>query len=912
MPEIGQTISHYRISEKLGQGGMGEVFLAHDSSLDRKVALKFLPDIFSGDPERLARFEREAKLLASLNHPNIATIYGLEQADGKRFLAMELVEGETLAQQIERGPLTVNEALEVCRQIAEGLEAAHEKGVIHRDLKPANIKITPEGKVKILDFGLAKAFQGESSAADASKSPTLTNQMTQAGVILGTAAYMAPEQAKGRVVDKRADSWAFGCILYECLTGKRPFNGDTITETLASIIKTEPDWDALPTETPESIRRLLRRCLHKDQGLRLRDIGDARIEIGDSADHPFKAAPAQRRFSVLWPAVGAALMLVAGILIDRLLTGHSSIPLSSSVVTSTIKVEPGLWLDGMRRDTEMERPSRTAMAISHDGRFVVYSAIEENPGPEARARLFMHRMDQPQATPIPGTEGGINPFLSPDDGWVGFWADRQLKKVSVEGGVPKILCNTSPQIFGASWGRNNSIVFSNGWTTGLSIVSTDGGDPKPLTNPDPKRHEGSHRLPSWLPDGKALLFTIMKNVFDRQPRLALYRTDTGKWEELSPDGADAKYISTGHLIFLSQATLMAVRFDPVNLKVIGQPSPLLKNIMQAYSDDAGLHTGAGQFAVSDAGSLIYAAGGITPDEKRSLVWVDQSGKELPVTARQMDYTQPRLSPDFQRIAYATDGRDSRVWVYDIGRDGINAVTEMARPFWPVWSSDGKQLIFGWFDPVVQNIFSRPFDGSVAMGRLTTSTNAQCPGSLWKDGKTLAIVEIRQDGNFDIALLDTGIGRVTPLLNSQYDEKFPEFSPDGRWIAYTSNKTGRQEVYVQDFPKMNSLEKVSSEGGIEPVWARDGKRLYYRWPDELPNQMWVVDIQTDGSFAAGKPHLLFQQSGYLWSAPIRAYDIDRNSQRFLMVKREQRKPTPVTEMTLVQNWFEDLKRRVPVK
>jgi serine/threonine protein kinase len=391
MPEIGGIISHYRIIEKLGQGGMGKVFLAHDTSLDRKVALKFLTDIFSGDPERLARFEREAKLLASLNHPNIATIYGLEQADGKRFLAMELVEGEILAQQIERGPLPVDDALEICRQIAEGLEAAHEKGVIHRDLKPANVKITREGKFKVLDFGLAKALQDETPAVDVSKSPTLTDQMTRAGVILGTAAYMSPEQARGAPVDKRADIWAFGVILIELLTGRCCFPGDTVTDVLAAVVKSEPDWTALPTDTPDSVRQLLRRCLTKDRKQRLRDIGDARIEIGEPTTHSSETVPTPWRFPLLWLAAVAAVVFLAGILAERMLTKSSQTPIPASVVTATIKVEPGHWLDGMRYS--MQRPSRTAMAISSNGKFIVYSAIEENPGPQAKPRLYLRRMD---------------------------------------------------------------------------------------------------------------------------------------------------------------------------------------------------------------------------------------------------------------------------------------------------------------------------------------------------------------------------------------------------------------------------------------------------------------------------------------------------------------------------------------
>jgi len=619
----------YRILDKLGAGGMGEVYRAEDLSLNRQVAIKVLPAVFAADRERLARFEREAKILASLNHPNIAAIYGVEQADAKRFLVLELIEGETLSERLLEGPLPLDETLEICCQIAEGLECAHEKGIIHRDLKPSNVKITPQGKVKILDFGLARAFHDQTSGIDLAKSPTITADMTRPGVILGTAAYMSPEQAKGKPVDKRADIWAFGCILYECLTGKEAFAGETITETLASILKGEPDWHAVPVGISSRINDLLRRCLQKDPRERLHDIADARLELEAPVAHPFETLPARRPFSPLWLATGAVFMLLAGVLIDRLLVRHPQSTPSVPAVTATIKVEPGHWLDGMRRAMELERPSRTAMSISSDGRFVVYSAIEENPGPQAKPRLFLRAMDQSKAKPITGTEGGINPFLSPDNRWVGFWADGKLKKIPVGGGVATVLCDASS--WGADWGRDNSIVFGGRETAGLSRVLADGGKPEMLTEPDPKREESGHRLPSWIPSGKAVLFTVMRQSWDPQPSLALLRLDTREWHILLQDAADAKYVPTGHLVFLRQGTLMAVRFDLEKLQVIGLPVALVENVMQAFSTNSGYNTGAGQFGVSEIGSLIYAEGGILPNLKDALVWVDQKGIEQPVT-----------------------------------------------------------------------------------------------------------------------------------------------------------------------------------------------------------------------------------------------------------------------------------------
>jgi len=896
----------YKIHGEIGRGGMGVVYEAEDTTLNRRVAIKVLPDVFTTDPERLARFEREAKVLASLNHPNIAAIYGLDKTDERRLIVLELVEGESLAKRLDMGPLSLEETLGVCRQITEGLEGAHEKGIIHRDLKPANIKMTPEGKVKILDFGLAKAFRDDPAGIDPAQSPTITDQMTRPGVIMGTAAYMSPEQARGKPADKRTDIWAFGCILYECLTGKRAFEGETVTEIVAAILKGEPNWQALPAASPWRIKDLLHRCLRKDPRERLHDISDARIEIEAPMAYPSEAVTAPRRPSLLWLVAGTAVALMAGILIGpTLMRGIRPAPSPLvSVVSSTIKVEPGHRLEGRARD--MERPGRTAMAVSGHGKFIVYSAIEENPDPQAKPQLYLRRMDQSAAKPIAGTEGGSSPFLSPDSRWVGFWADGKLKKVLVEGGVASTLCDAS-SLYGANWGRNNSIVFSDGDETGLSRVSAEGGKPETLTTPDQKRDEPSHRLPSWLPNGKAVLFTVMKYVFDPKPSLALLRLDTGEWHVLFEDAADARYVPTGHLVFLRQGTLMAARFDPAKLEVIGQPVALVENVMQAFGVTYYHHSGAGQLGISDTGSLIYAPGGVPPPPSLSLVWVDQRGIEQPAAALQFSFSAPRLSPDGQRVAYPTAGREFQVYVYDLGRGTNSRLTGEGWAFYAIWTPDGKRLLFSWGKSRADSLFWQPYDGSSPMERLTTSEYGQRPGSWSSDGKTLAFVDIHPDTGSDIALLDVGSGRVTPFLNSQFEEWYPEFSPDGRWMAYTSDESNRQEVYVRPFPGPGLKQQVSGEGGSEPLWARNGKQLFYRRED----QVWVVDVRTDGGLTTGKPRFLFEKPGYGRTYPIRSWDLSLDGQRFLMTKRENRKPTPVTEMILVQNWFEDLKRLVPI-
>ncbi len=899
----------YRITEEIGRGGMGVVYEAEDTKLARKVAIKVLPEIFAADPERLARFEREARVLASLNHPNIAAIYGVEEADGKRFLVLELVEGETLAERLSRSALTLEETLEVCRQIAEGLEGAHEKGIIHRDLKPANVKITPERKVKILDFGLAKAFHDQTSEVDISKSPTITADMTEPGVILGTAAYMSPEQATARPVDKRADIWAFGCILFECLAGQRAFSSATVTESIAAILRGEPGWDSLPARTPGNVRAVLRRCLQKDPKERMRDIGDARLEIGEPATYPPEAVPVPHRFSLLWLAAGAAVMLLAGILIDRIFFKHPQPATSPSMITSTIKVEPGQRLQGRRTYEEMERPTCAAMTISSDGSFVVYSAIEEDPGPQAKPRLYLRRMDRSEAKPIAGTEGADNPFLSPDNRWVGFSADGKLKKVFVEGGVPSELCELSSTFLAATWGRDNSIVLNDGLAAGLSRISAEGGKLETLTKPDPKREEYGHRLPSWLPNGKAVLFTIRRNEWDWQPCLALLRLDTRDWRVLLEDGSDARYVPTGHLVFLRQGTLMAVRFDPAKLEAIGEPVALVENVMQAFTSSMySGHTGAGQFDISDTGTLIYAPGGVVPNLKRSFVWVDQRGDEQPVT--DLELSPPpggaRLSPDGRRIAYPTAGQEHLVCVFDLDRGTNNRLTSDGTAYNMAWSPDGKRLMISWSKSPPMNLYWMLSDGSSPMERLIKSEHSQQPASWSPDGKTVAIIDVSPDTGSDIAMLDVDSGRVTPFLNSPFSERYPDFSPDGRWIVYTSDESNREEVYVRPFPGPGPKTLVSSEGGRDPLWARDGKQLFFRRGD----QMWVMDVRTDGGFSPGKPRLLFEKSGYERSFPIRNHDLSLDSQRFLMVKHEQRKPTPVTEMILVQNWFEELKRLVP--
>jgi serine/threonine-protein kinase len=579
---------------------------------------------------------------------------------------------------------------------------------------------------------------------------------------------------------------------------------------------------------------------------------------------------------------------------------------SQPVVRTAVKLEPGHWLAGLRRLDGFQRPTRTAFALSRDGSFIVYSAIAENPGPQTKPQLYLRRMDRSEARPIAGTEGAIGPFLSPDDRWVGLVADGKLKKVSVDGGVPALLCDVQSP-FGFSWGDDSQIVFAPGENSGLSRISADGGKPETLTEPDKIKEEYSHRLPHSLPAGRGILFTIMRYASDLQPRVALLEPGTQKWRVLLEDAADARYVPTGHLVFLRQGTLMAVPFVIDELKLNGQPAPAVASVMQALNTaSSGFDTAAGQFSISASGAMAYAPGGILPDRESSLVWVDHTGKAEPIASFKAPFFAPRLSPDGQRIAYKTLGKESQVWIYDLIRSTASRLTSEGFGVFVTWTPDGRRVVFDWMKAVAPNIYWQPADGSTPMERLTQSEYLQFTGSWSPDGETLAFLESHEGSGLDIVLLHMRDRKVTPFLNSRFNERYPEFSPDGRWLACVSNESGRGEVYVLPFPGPGGKWQISNEGGTEPLWSRNGKQLFYR----RPNQVWVVDVKAGSGFTASKPRLLFEQPGYGGGGPIRTWDISPDGQRFLMVKLDERKPQPVTEMILVQNWFEELKRLVP--
>jgi Tol biopolymer transport system component len=692
----GTELGTHKILALIGVGGMGEVYKAHDTKLRRDVAIKVLPESFARDADRLARFRREAQLLASLNHPNIATIYNIEDSNRTTFLVMELVPGETLAQRIKRdGAVPVEETLTIAKQIAEALEAAHEKTIIHRDLKPANVKLTPEGKVKVLDFGLAKAFAGDTSTEDMGNSPTLSMAATMQGVILGTAAYMSPEQAKGKAVDKRTDIFAFGAVLYELLTGKPAFHGDDVTDILGAVLRMEPDWSQLPEATPAAIRILLRRCLRKDKRQRLSDATDVRIEIEDAIAAPATAEPTAaaidtgvlgRRALLLAAGCLLAGALVASLIVWSLRPTRPAQPVSRLVVP----LAPNESLTGM---------SGVTLALSVDGTQLAYVA-------GASQRIYLRAFDALEAKPLTGTEGAYGPFFSPDGQWIGFTAGGKLKKVAVSGGAVLTLCDVQNSR-GAAWGAKDTIVISPSASVGLSQVSAAGGAPQPLTML--KEGETSHRWPQFLPDGKTILYTIGTGGSFDDAQIAAYRLDTGEQKVLIRGGTYARYVPTGHLVYYRAGTIMAARFDTAQLAVLGTPTPAIEGVMSTSGNNGGA-----QFSFASLGSLVYVPGGPQSDIQTTLVWVDRKRTEQPLPAPPHSYANPRLSPDGRQVAFdIADAGKQDIWIYDLLRDTLTRLTFEGLNSFPVWTPDGKRVAYRSQRPGSYNIFWRPADGSGA-------------------------------------------------------------------------------------------------------------------------------------------------------------------------------------------------------
>jgi Tol biopolymer transport system component len=892
MSMIGKTLGHYAVSALIGRGGMGEVYRAKDQKLGRDVAIKVLPDEFARDADRVARFQREAKLLASLNHPNLAAIYGFEESNGTHFLVLELIEGDTLTDRINARPIPVEESLILALQIAEALEAAHEKGVIHRDLKPANIKVTPDGKVKILDFGLAKAFAGEQEDLNLSNSPTLSVAATQQGVILGTAAYMSPEQAKGKPVDKRADVWAFGCVVFEMLTGRSVFAADDVSQTLARVLERKPDYSTLPPNLHPKIIEMLERCLEKDPRNRYGSVSDARVDIQKALDDPggIFVRPAETmgprarvRHMLPWLAAVVALSVIV----------------TAFAVWKLKPVEPR---PVVRFDYELpegrhfSRMQAGLMAISPDGSRVVYSTD---------AGLYLRSMDDPNATPIIGADkDAAAPFFSSDGQWIGYCsAGKSLKKISVRGGAPAPLCDDA-SARGSSWGTDNSILFVHP-EKGIMRVSANGGTSEVLVKAEGK----SLIAPQLLPDGKSVLFTLYEGG---ALKIIVQLLKSGERRELIA-GDTARYLPTGHIVYSLDNNLFAVPFDLGKLKVTGGQVLLVEGIYRQA---------APQYAVSDSGTMVYvretAAAG-----QRTLVWVDQKGREEPLAATPNSYGLPRISPDGTKVALtiSTGEFSGDIWTWDFIRENMTRLTFNEGSVGPVWTPDGKRIAFASTleRDNVGMIYWKAANGigeDEPLGSATDQVNFN-PGSWSNDGKTLVTYGVPHLGpdNFDIGAISIeGDRKWKPLLNEKYNETMPEISPDGRWMAYMSDESGQYEIYVRPFPEVNSDKwQVSQKGGMNALWSPDGRKLFYRSGDAVM----AVPVGTEPTFKPGRAEIVLR--GYpptsFWGDIQSGWDIHPDGKRFLMLKPVE--PTGMASegeaprrIHVVLNWFEELKQRVP--
>ena len=889
----GARLGAYEVLALIGAGGMGEVYRARDTKLNRDVALKVLPELFALDPDRLARFKREAQLLASLNHPNIAAIYGLEDTDGIRALVLELVEGPTLADRIAEGPIPLEDALPVARQIAEALEAAHEQGIIHRDLKPANIKVRPDGTVKVLDFGLAKALdpapQGF-SPAELTNSPTMTAAGTRVGVIMGTAAYMAPEQARGKPVDKRADIWAFGCVLYEMLTAKRAFAGNEVSDTLAFIITKQPDWSALPANTPAPICKLLRRALEKDRKERLPDIVVARLEIKDALTAPSADVARgpevshRRREQLAWTVV--AVLFVA--LVAALALGSTAYlsPNAADPQTMRFFVSPP---DGWSL-TAVLAPgggSRAPLTISPDGHRLAFLARNA----EGKDQLWIRPLDALASQALTGTEGASSPFWSPDSLFLGFFADGKLKKIDVSGGPPITVCE-SPDNRGGAWSRDGVIVFAPSNNGALQKVSAAGGVPTTATTTLAPGER--HVRPTFLPDGRHFLYSVGSG----RPVYIASLDSTDRALLLSASDSTNVLYAQGHLLFLRGTTLMAQTFDARRLALTGEAVPIAEQI-QRQSNLA-----VGDFSASDSGVLAYQTG--TGSGNSRLLWFDRVGKQTAVLGDQADYRSVELSPDRTRAAVIiTDSvRGTRdIWLHDVARFLRTRFTfDPAEETASRWSPDGSRVIFNSNRKGRQDLFQKPSSGAGNEELVLESDRNKNAGDWSLDGRLLLYGVDDPKTTWDLWVLPLSAdGKPRPFLQAEFSQEYGRFSPDGRWVAYRSNESGRFEVYVTPFPGPGGKWQISTAGGSFPRWRRDGKEIFYVTPD---TKLMAAAVSSRGSaFEVGALQLLFETSVRLdGDYP---YDVSADGQRFVV--NTLVKDTTAAPITVVVNWTAALKK-----
>jgi serine/threonine-protein kinase len=872
----GYRLGPYEILAIIGEGGMGQVYRARDTKLQRHVAIKVLPDAVTGDAERVARFDREARTLATLNHPHIAQIYGTEQSGITHALVMELVEGEDLAQRIARGPFSWREAEPIARQIAGALEAAHEMGIVHRDLKPANIKVTPDGVVKVLDFGLAKAIEngaaGPVSGPALANSPTITSPagVTQAGMILGTAAYMSPEQSKGRPADKRSDVWAFGCVFYEMLTGRRAFPGDDVMETLSAVLRAEPDFAAIPRDIPPNVRTLIERCLIKDRRERISDVAVARYVL-ESANtiSSMTSRPGYAGSRWMWALVAVVgIVALAAVAIPRFITPATP---PAGVVRSTIAA-PTASTEGF-----------VTVAMSPQGTYIAYAALGSN----SLSRLHVRKLSEHVARALPGTDGGANPFFSPDGDWLGFFAAGKLKKVPVAGGAAQVLAD-APSGRGASWATDGTIVFVPTPEGGLYRVSADGGAVTRLTMVKPT--ERSHRWPHVLPGARTVLFTIQGagKLFD-DAVIAAVPIDGGEPQTIVEGGSSPQYLQSGHLVFGKAGTLLAIAFDPVAVRSSGAAITMIDNVRTNQLN------GAVPFAVSSAGLLVYLPGE-NASSRMSLHRATRAGQTQLILENRLIDNAMNLSPDGHRVALAINDGQVDIWMVDLTSNGVRRFTfGPGSKTFPVWSRDGSRLYYGTTAGGSPHAVVKAVDGSGPEQTLTST--GFFPTSVSPDGGTVIGRAISTGFSFDVVGVDLAAQppRNLAVVTTAANETQGVFSPDGQHVAYASDENGRIEVFVQAYPSGNKSQ-VTNGGGSDPRWTRGGRELIYRNGQSLA----AVPI-TLKPFTVGAPQTLFTLPNLF------AFDVTPDGATFVVAQDAQNREN--VEFVLVSGWFEELRAKM---
>jgi serine/threonine protein kinase/Tol biopolymer transport system component len=882
----GRRVGPYEIVASLGAGAMGEVYRARDTTLNRDVALKVLPELFAVDANRLARFTREAQVLASLNHPNIAAIYGLEEPNGTQALVLELVDGPTLADRIARGPLALDEALTIARQIGDALEAAHEKGIIHRDLKPANIKITGNGVVKVLDFGLAKVWDGSPQSDLAAGSPRVTATDIGGRTILGTPAYMSPEQARGKPLDKRTDIWSFGCVLYEMLTGRQAFAGETVSDTIAAILEREPEWEALPDTTPVTVRRLLQRCFEKDPRHRVRDIGDARIELDDALEGRATGAPVVRRARrerVAWIAL--ALVTVAAALAVGSLLYLRRVPADTRVYRSSILLPAGVTNPGF--------------TLSPDGRRLAFVGTDAG----GATGLWVQSLDGLVAQPLADTEGAGSPFWSSDSRSIGFFVGGKVKRVEATGGSPVTLADAIPNP-GATWNRGGTVLFASfGPGNPIRRVSASGGGSSPVTTLNSDNGETRHWFPFFLPDGRHFLYFAVgnKTVGPNSPNgIYVAALDSNERKLLVPGGSTAKY-ALGYLLFLREQTLMAQPFDVERLELTGDALPIAERVITG-----GLTGMAGAFSVSETGVLAYQTGpadvGGQAGAPTRLVWFDRSGKQIGVLGDQARHGDLELTADGGRVAVSLFDRTRRgrdIWLFDIARGLRTHFTfDPAEELTSVWSPDGSRVVFNANRKGHWDLYQKASSGAGNEEELLADSLDKVPFDWSPDGRFILFGVGAFQAAADLWVLPLfGDRKPFPFLQTPFSEIPGRFSPDGRWIAYASNESGRYELYVGPFPGRGDKWQVSTAGGRWPRWGSDGKEIFYLAPDK---KLMSAMVNGAGSaFEVGAVRPLFDTHALTIGNTGSMYDVSPDGQRFLVnTLPEEAAPAPIT---LVVNW-----------